>query len=276
VSKHPDFPPGHSAAAPNSQGVERLGSILSIWAHPDDETYLAGGVMATAGELGQRVVCAAATAGERGTPDPDTWTPVRLGRVRRWEAAAAMTVLGVTEHLILGLPDGCLAGHRDRGLAWVEQLLDDVAPDTILTFGPDGITFHPDHIEVHHWVTEAWGRSGRSARLLYATTTREHLGRFGDTYERCGVYMTDRRPAGVANDELALQLRLDGPLLDRKLTALRAMATQTTELLAAVGLPTYTAQVADESFVDSEHSARQHRSGHPRQLAHASPLARSD
>jgi LmbE family N-acetylglucosaminyl deacetylase len=187
-----------------------------------------------------------------------------------------MTVLGVTEHHILGLPDGRLASHRDRGVAWVEQLLDDVAPDTILTFGPDGITFHPDHIEVHHWVTEAWDQSGRPARLLYAITTREHLDRFRDTYEQSGVYMTDQRPTGIAPDELALQLRLDGPLLDRKLTALRAMATQTTDLLAAVGLPTYTAQVADESFMDSEHSARQHGSGHPRRFAHASPLTQSD
>ena len=29
-----------------------LGSILSIWAHPDDETYLAGGVMAAARDRG--------------------------------------------------------------------------------------------------------------------------------------------------------------------------------------------------------------------------------
>jgi hypothetical protein len=53
------------------------------------------------------------------------------------------------------------------------------------------------------------------------------------------------------------------------------MATQTTDLLAAVGLPTYRAQVADESFMDSEHSARQHRSGHPRRFANLSPPTRS-
>jgi LmbE family N-acetylglucosaminyl deacetylase len=264
MSKHHHLVPSHSPAARNSRDVERLGSILSVWAHPDDETYLAAGVMATARDLGQRVVCATATAGEHGIPDPDTWTPARLGRVRCWEAAAAMAVLGVSEHNILGLPDGGLASHRDRGVAWVEQLLDDVAPDTILTFGPDGITFHPDHIAVHHWVIEAWGRRRRSARLLYATTTREHLDRFGDAYEQWGVYMTDQRPTGVAGDELALQLHLDGALLDRKLTALRAMATQTTDLLAAVGLPTYTAQIAEESFTDTEHSARRPRSGHPR------------
>ena len=55
------------------------GPILSIWAHPDDETYLAGGLMATARDQGQRVVCVSATAGEHGTADPVTWPPDRLG-----------------------------------------------------------------------------------------------------------------------------------------------------------------------------------------------------
>ena len=72
-----------------------LGTILSVWAHPDDETYLAAGVMAAARDNGQRVVCVAAPAGEHGTDDPQVWPPARLGPVRRWEAAAAMAVIGV-------------------------------------------------------------------------------------------------------------------------------------------------------------------------------------
>ena len=60
-----------------------LGTILSIWAHPDDETYLAGGLMAAAADAGQRVVCVSATAGEQGTSDPRTWPPERLGAARR-------------------------------------------------------------------------------------------------------------------------------------------------------------------------------------------------
>jgi LmbE family N-acetylglucosaminyl deacetylase len=243
--------PDHPAAR-SSGGVGQLGSILSIWAHPDDETYLAGGLMATARDGGQRVVCATATAGEQGTSDPAMWPPARLGRIRRWEAAAALAVLGVGEHHILGLPDGALAEHLDQGVAWVEQLLVEVAPDTILTFGADGATFHPDHIALHHWVTEAWERLGRPARLLYAAMTDEHLDRFGRGYEQVGVYMTDERPTGVARDDLAVHLGLDGPLLDRKVTALRAMATQTGDLLSVVGLAAYSAQIAEEAFIDAE------------------------
>ena len=136
-----------------------LGTILSVWAHPDDETYLAGGVMAAAAERGQRVVCVSATAGEHGTPDPQTWPPERLGQLRRWEAAAAMAVLGVSEHRFLGLPDGALVDHEAEGRAAIGRLLDEIEPDTILTFGPDGVTFHPDHIAVSRWTTSAWERA---------------------------------------------------------------------------------------------------------------------
>src|SRR5215218_9951 len=164
------------------------GTILSVWAHPDDETYLAGGLMAAARDRGQRVVCASASAGEHGTDDPATWPPDRLGALRRWEAAAAMAVLGVTEHHIGGFPDGALADHAAAGVNWVGRLLDVVRPDTIVTFGADGITFHPDHVAVHHWVTQAWCDRGRPGRLLYAAPTVAHLDRFGARYEEWGIY----------------------------------------------------------------------------------------
>src|SRR3954471_3164555 len=185
-------------------------TILSVWAHPDDETYLAGGVMAAAAARGDRVVCVAASAGEHGTDDPGAWPPARLARRRCWEAAAAMAVLGVAEHRVLGLPDGGLARHDRCGRERVVALLDEVRPDIILTFGPDGVTFHPDHIAVSRWVTDAWRRRGRRSRLLYATVTREHLARFAPLYEEWAVYMTDERPVGTQAADLALHLRLEG------------------------------------------------------------------
>lgn len=226
-----------------------LGTILSVWAHPDDETYLAGGLMAAARDEGQRVVCASASAGERGTDDPESWPPARLGAVRRWEAAAAMAVLGVHEHAVLGLPDGALAAHDEHGVAWAGRLIDDVRPDTIVTFGPDGMTFHDDHIAVHRWVTVAWRARRCPARLLYATMTDGHLAEFGRSYDELGVYMADAQPKGHAIDELAWHHVLDGAALDRKVTALRSMATQTGALIDALGPVTYAAAVAEEAFV---------------------------
>ena len=51
--------------------VPVLGSILGVWAHPDDEAYLSAGLMAVAVEAGHHVCCVTATRGELGFPDDD-------------------------------------------------------------------------------------------------------------------------------------------------------------------------------------------------------------
>ncbi len=230
--------------------VAELGTIVSIWAHPDDESYLAGGAMAAAVANGQRVVCVSATAGERGTDDPATWPPERLGRLRRWEAAAAMAVLGVDDHRFLDLPDGGLAG-LDPGapVARIADLLREVRPDTILTFGPDGGTFHPDHQTVSRWTTDAWVQAGRPGRILHEAMATNHLAAWADRFEGWGVYMSDERPTGVPEAELAVDLHLDDVLLDQKVAALLAMQSQTASALAVLGEADYRASNARESFV---------------------------
>ena len=63
------------------------------------------------------------------------------------------------------------------------------------------------------------------------------------------MYMSDERPTGVPADRLDIHAQLTGPELDRKLTALRAMATQTADLIAMLKLDAYAAQIAEEAFV---------------------------
>ncbi len=230
--------------------TDELGSILSIWAHPDDETFLAGGVMAAAVRRGQRVTCVSATAGERGTDDPTTWPPERLSQVRQWEAAAAMTVLGVADHRFLGLPDGGLADLDPTGP--VERLaatIVEVAPDTILTFGPDGMTFHSDHQTVSRWVGQAWELAGRRGRILHASKSQHWLAEWGDEFERWGVYMTDERSIGIPSDDLAVLLTVDGALLDQKMAALCAMYTQISPSLDLIGEARLRDLNGEESFV---------------------------
>ena len=43
-----------------------LGTVLGVWAHPDDETYLTAGLMAQTVRRGDRVICVTATRGEEG------------------------------------------------------------------------------------------------------------------------------------------------------------------------------------------------------------------
>ena len=98
-----------------SDDVAELGTILGIWAHPDDEAYLSGGLMALARDNGQRVVCVTATRGERGTPDPVAWPPDRLAAERTQELAQCLSVLGVHEHHWLDYRDGeCAGADRTR------------------------------------------------------------------------------------------------------------------------------------------------------------------
>src|SRR3712207_9387975 len=77
--------------------VAELGTVLGIWAHPDDEAYLSGGLMALARDGGSRVVCVTATRGEQGTPDPEEGPPQRLAGERTRELACCLPVLGVSD-----------------------------------------------------------------------------------------------------------------------------------------------------------------------------------
>jgi LmbE family N-acetylglucosaminyl deacetylase len=230
--------------------VAELGTILSVWAHPDDETFLSGGIMATAAAHGQRVVCVSATAGELGTSDPASWPPERLGRVRRWEATASMAILGVADHRFLDLPDGGLAELDPAGpVARLGALVEEVRPDTILTFGPDGRTFHPDHQTVSAWMEQAWRDAGGQGRLLHSALVDEEWDRWGPQLERWNVFMTDERPVPVPASDLAVDLHLGPELLDRKTAALYAMASQISPSVAAIGDHTFRQLNTRESFI---------------------------
>src|SRR5687768_12025461 len=95
-----------SATIRSASDVSKLGTIMGIWAHPDDEAYLSGGLMAVARDAGSRVVCVTATRGELGSPDPQAWPPDRLAAERTRELEQCLKVLDVREHEWLGYQDG--------------------------------------------------------------------------------------------------------------------------------------------------------------------------
>src|SRR5688572_19090553 len=143
-----------------------LGTVLTVWAHPDDETYLVGGLSAALTDAGQRVVCVTATRGEAGGEAAD------LADIRTAELEAALKLLGVAEHWWLDYPDGgCATVDSDEATARIRAIVDEVRPDTVVTFGPDGFTGHPDHQAVSRWVDLVL--QGSDVRLLHAVA-REH------------------------------------------------------------------------------------------------------
>jgi LmbE family N-acetylglucosaminyl deacetylase len=231
--------------------VAELGTILGVWAHPDDEAYLSGGLMALARDAGSRVVCVTATRGELGTPDPVAWPPRRLAAERTRELARSLEILGVTEHHWLGYRDGeCAAVPAADAVARLCDVIGRVRPDTVLTFGPDGVTGHPDHQAVSAWAGAAFDRAAPSgARLLDAAVAERRAPRWSVLNESLGVFPPGY-PIVTPTPRLAVDLVLDADTAARKVRALAAQATQTTGLIAAMGLDRYTAWVGDESFVE--------------------------
>lgn len=224
-----------------------LGTVLSVWAHPDDETYCCGGLMARAVRDGSRVVCVTATRGELGSTDPDRWPPgPELAEVRTAELAASLAELGVTEHIWLDYADGgCASADQDEAVRRVRAIAEGVGPDTVLTFGPDGMTGHGDHMAVSRWVTAAV--AGTDARVHYATNTPGWLAQYRGRLDELGVYMGAEPPCTPLGD-LSLHVQLEGDLLDAKLRAIRRQESQIAPLLAALGEDFLREGLAEEAF----------------------------
>ena len=155
-------------------------TLMTVHAHPDDETIGTGGLMAKTVASGHRVVLVTGTRGELGeivvkdmdTPDNHR----RLGEIRAAELEAAMGELGVTEWENLGYRDSGMMGtegNRDPRCYWQADL-DDAArrltwlvrrhrPDVMTTYNSFGGYGHPDHIRTHQVAVLAWERAGDSA-----------------------------------------------------------------------------------------------------------------
>ena len=228
--------------------VTALGTVLTVWAHPDDEAYLAGGLLAAVRDAGNRAVCVTATRGEAADPQADAAERAALAAVRTRELEGALGILGVSEHHWLDLPDSGLAdldpaGQADR----LAALVDEVRPDTVVTFGPDGFTGHTDHQAVGHWTALALERStyGAGVRLWHAVTQKELVDQ--ELVDRFGIYEVGE-PRFCTDEELALRLPLEGAALDRKVDALLSQTSQTADLVAAIGRDRFAAWIATECF----------------------------
>jgi LmbE family N-acetylglucosaminyl deacetylase len=216
--------------------MRELGTILGVWAHPDDETYLSAGIMARAVQSGSRVMCITATRGEGGSMDEDRWPSATLGQVRSHKLLRSLAILGVTEHEFLDLPDiGMDDPLPESGAARVVEIMAEVGPDTVLTFGPDGMTGHRAHQSVSRWATEAFAATGRpGARLLYATCTPEWAAHWVPRLEPLDLYRPGTPPV-TPRAELALDVQLPPELLDLKLAAFEAHESQMEGLISLFG-----------------------------------------
>jgi LmbE family N-acetylglucosaminyl deacetylase len=204
------------------------GPILGVWAHPDDETYLMAAIMADGVGRGERVRCVTATRGEDGSWDEDRWPTATMGAVREAELMRCMDILGVTEHVWLDYHDGACADVPDaEGVDRVRRLLEDLEPRSVFTFGPDGMTGHPDHKAVSRWTAEAFRLvAPHGARLYYAAMTPEWAAEFVPEMNRFNVFMEEGTPPVTPREELGLVFEIPPDLLATKLRAIEAHQSQ--------------------------------------------------
>ena len=121
----------------------RLGSparVIAIVAHPDDESFGLGGLLAALVDAGASVGVVCFTKGEASTLGVTT----DLGAIRDRELRAAASVLGVDKVTLFDHPDGRLADVATEVLlAEVADVVVDV--ELVVAFEPGGVTGHPDH-----------------------------------------------------------------------------------------------------------------------------------
>jgi LmbE family N-acetylglucosaminyl deacetylase/predicted transcriptional regulator len=229
--------------------VRDLGSILVVGAHPDDEIFIAGGLMAQAVQNGQRVACVTATRGEGGVQDEQRWPRAKLPVIRTQELERSLEIEGVTEHTWLDYRDGeCDNADFAKACEDLGQVVRAFRPDTIVTFGPDGYTGHPDHQAVSRWTSAVAGE----ARVLWAVVAQEQLEQLRAADEAGNIFFKTDQPPVAEGKDMALDLRLDDRLTGIKKRAFEAVESQFEKLMAAGPLETPGEGLARECFVKGE------------------------
>jgi len=154
-------------------------TLLCVLAHPDDESFGPGGVLAEYALRGVRVVYACATRGEVGAADPEHLKGHATPGDMRWaELTAAARELGLAEIIHLGYRDSGMAGspdnHHPEALAAapleavtarVVRVLRTVKAQVVITFDPLGGYRHPDHIAIHRATVAAFHAAGDAAQF---------------------------------------------------------------------------------------------------------------
>lgn len=258
--------------APNGSQAHRV--VLALHAHPDDESLLTGGTLATMAGAGHRVVVVVATDGDRGLTGADAGD---LGQVRADELDRAARALGVTRVVRLGYADSGMSGTAPGGFcsvpvaevaARVARLIADEGADVLIGYDRFGGYGHPDHVHVHAVAEAVAATTG--VRLVHATVDRTWLRRGMTLAARCHVL-----PAGVSPDA-ALRWYSDRTEITHRISvrrvsaakrrALRCHASQrsggggaprTVQLLSRLPLPVFALVAGTEWFVEAHgHAGR--------------------
>ncbi len=255
--------------------------LLAIFAHPDDETFGAGGTMALVATAGVPTWIVCATDGDLGGEDGARELDPDL---RRGELRCAMAALGVAEPIFLGYgdsgmegwakPEGCLAlADPEEVVGRLVAIVRDLRPATIVTFDPGGIYGHPDHVAISAHATAAFRRAtaepGGPTTLYHQALARGDLAQWGEMQAQWAALAGDEatEPKEPTADDLLQQQRFVElarpdddftteidvrPVLDRKLAAFACHASQIRQDWSAAPREMLEAWMGRETFIRVE------------------------
>jgi mycothiol S-conjugate amidase len=155
-------------------------TLMTVHAHPDDETISTGGIMARYSRAGHRVVCVTCTGGEHGeivVAEMDTpENHAQLAEIRAGELRRALARLGPIEHHYLGYvdsgmmgtptneaPDSLWQADVDQAAGRLVRIVRQSRPEVIVGYNDFGGYGHPDHIRAAQLAKLAFERAGDPA-----------------------------------------------------------------------------------------------------------------
>lgn len=173
--------------------------LLIIYAHPDDESFGSGGLIAKYARDGVKVDYVCATDGDAGTPsDAVKGQAESLADIRIKELDCAKSTLGLNQVIRLGYNDSGMMGsetnnnpdslwyqwqnNREAVTQRLVDILRDIQPQVIVTFNRYGGYGHPDHIAIQQATTEAFMLADndkyKPQKLYYASIPADKFFRF--------------------------------------------------------------------------------------------------
>ncbi|MFW5703981.1 MAG: PIG-L deacetylase family protein [Patescibacteria group bacterium] len=189
-------------------------TILSFFAHPDDEAFGPAGTMAQLAQQ-NKVHLLMATRGDKGQ---NVTQDRKLISIRKNETQKSAQLLGLSSVKFLHFTDGRLCNVTYQKLAkQVEAILEQLKPEIIITFEPRGLSGHLDHVAVSSVAAYWYHRKPYIQQLWYFGLTREMRGQ-DHTY-------FVHKPPGYERDEFDLIVPIEEQW-ELKKQAIQAHASQ--------------------------------------------------
>lgn len=181
--------------------------IVGVFAHPDDESLLAGGTLARYVAEGAEAAVLTCTGGEAGDNWDPTVDPARISEVRREELREACRRLGVQQVELLlyqdsgvparGDPRSLVAAPLDGVEREIRAVLSRHEPDVVITHDGAGGYGHPDHIRVSEATTLAVRQLRRAPLLYHAVIPHRTVDDFARAFTEAGLRAGRAAAAGA-------------------------------------------------------------------------------